>query len=69
VHIDYVFHDTQNGFRQSRGTNEHILAIERLMEEADVSKDRSLVITFIDFKKAVKRERMEEEVKPSNYLI
>ena len=59
--MDPILRNNQNGFRANRGTTEHILAIRRLVEEESIVKDRLLVITFIDFKKAfdyINRSRM-----------
>ena len=49
--IDSHLRDNQNGFRKNRSTLSHILALRRILEEA--RKDNlSVVLTFIDFKKA-----------------
>ena len=49
--LDVKLRYNQNGFRQGRGTVEHILALRRIVEGIDV-KGGSAVLTFIDFKKA-----------------
>lgn len=59
--IDKLLRPTQNGFRQHRGTCEHILAMRRLVEDTSIRKGGFLVLTFIDFKKAfdsINRSRM-----------
>ena len=65
IHIDPILRYNQNGFRKSRGTVEHVLAIRRIIEGIDV-KGGSAVLTFIDFKKAfdcINRGRMMKILK------
>ena len=49
--IDSHLRDNQNGFRKNRSTLSHILALRRILEEAR-KNNLSVVLTFIDFKKA-----------------
>ena len=42
----------QNGFRPGRSTNQHILALRRLIEECSIHQNSPLIAIFIDFKKA-----------------
>ena len=49
--IDPLLRNTQKGFRQHRGTTEHVLAIRRLVEDISMRKDGFMVLSFIDFKK------------------
>ena len=42
----------QNGFRPCRSTNQHILALRRLIEECSIHQNSPLIAIFIDFKKA-----------------
>ena len=60
--IDKVLRPNQNGFRQSRSTSAHILALRRICEELK-NHSQEAVLVFIDFKKAfdsVDREKMLE---------
>ena len=50
----------QNGFREDRSTIGQILALRRIMEEAQINHT-SAVLDFVDFRKefdAVSRERL-----------
>jgi len=49
--IDKILRPNQNGFRQSRSTTSHILALRRIVEELK-NFDKELVVVFIDFRKA-----------------
>jgi hypothetical protein len=49
--LDPVLRCEQNGFRQLRGTVQHILALRRIIEEFQ-AHGRSLILTFVDFRKA-----------------
>ncbi|XP_033121519.1 uncharacterized protein LOC117120595 [Anneissia japonica] len=49
--IDPLLRSGQNGFRQSRSTSAHILALRRIIEEISNHKKEAVLI-FIDFKMA-----------------
>jgi hypothetical protein len=49
--LDKYLRKEQNGFRPHRGTITQILALRRLIEEAEIHK-KNLIITFVDFSKA-----------------
>ena len=49
--IDKLLRSGQNGFRQSRSTAAHILALRRIAEEV-LNHKKEAVMVFIDFKKA-----------------
>ena len=48
---DNLLRPGQNGFRQSRSTTSHILALRRIVEEV-LNHKKEAVLIFIDFKKA-----------------
>jgi hypothetical protein len=50
--LDAHLRPSQNGFRKGRSTMEHILAIRRLIEETELSREAELHILFLDFAKA-----------------
>ena len=43
---------TQNGFRPLRSIAQHVLAVRRLFETVQHTKDARLVVIFVDFCKA-----------------
>ena len=49
--LDKVLRPNQNGFRQSRSTSAHILALRRIVEEV-LNHKKEAVLVFIDFRKA-----------------
>ena len=49
--IENIFRDNQNDFRPGRSTVGHILTLRRLMEGIK-AKNRTAVLTFIDFRQA-----------------
>ena len=59
LHIEKVFRMNQNGFRKGRSTIGQILALRRIIEEAQLNHIPA-VLNFVDFRKAldsVSRER------------
>ena len=50
--LDIHLRGNQNGFRASRSTLQHILALRRLTEECSIHQDLNLIAIFIDFSKA-----------------
>jgi len=50
--LDMHLRPSQNGFRKGRSTMEHILAVRRLIEETELSREAELHILFLDFAKA-----------------
>ena len=49
--VEKILRREQNGFRPSRNTTQHILALRRIIEGIK-SRNMPAVLTFIDFKKA-----------------
>jgi len=49
--VEPLLRDNQNGFRTGRSTTSHILALRRIIEEAN-NRKLAAVLLFVDFKKA-----------------
>ena len=49
--IDEHLRNNQNGFRPSRSTSTHVLALRRLIEEVKANNKKAVVV-YVDFKKA-----------------
>ena len=50
--LDPLLRNSQNGFRSNRSTTQHILALKRLVEEAQTKQNTNFIAVFIDFSKA-----------------
>eukprot|EP00759_Apiculatamorpha_spiralis_P050562 PhF_6_TR4824/c4_g1_i10/m.6693 len=50
--IDDHLHPSQNGFREGRGTNHHIMALSMVRDLATTRKDFPVHACFVDFSKA-----------------
>jgi hypothetical protein len=51
--IDHKLRSSQNGFRPHRSCTQHIMALRRIVENCRVLQHQSVIITFIDFSKAL----------------